>query len=200
MVKVPNTVQAEGDQESTSEEDAGSSGSAEEIKTEITTEMQLAAQSIVFSFLQNKHNKDRMKSRLVPAISVTLQNYQIMCYDSEQDILVSTVADSEGTELFDDTTKSLKYTSVLVLWMALNYRLLCSGVPKHSEKIRLPDVKAEFFERVGDHLYLYKEAVERPALVSCRKSSDPPSGQGKSMEQIFGQTWKHAEMAFEPLF
>ena len=194
MVQVPEAVPAVGDQVPTTrdqvptaEEDTEEDSDIEiEIDSALAAEMQLTAQSIVFSFLQNKYNKDRMKSRLVPAISITLKNYQLMCYDSEQDILVSTVADSPDTRLFDDTIKSLNFCSVVVLWMTLNYRLLCSGVPTNSKKIRLRNVKAEFFERVGDHLYLYEEAVERPAHVPCKTSSDAPEGQGKSMLQMFG--------------
>ena len=187
VVQVPEAVPAAGDQVPTAEEDTAEDSDIEiEIYSALAAEMQLTAQSIVFSFLQNKYNKDRMKSRLVPAISISLKNYQIICYDSEQDILVSTVADSADTRLFDDTIKSLNYCSVVALWMTLNYRLLCSGVPTNSKKIRLRNVKAEFFERVGDHLNLYEEEVERPAHVPCKQSSDAPEGQGKSMLQMFG--------------
>ena len=187
MVQVPEAVPAAGDQVPTAEEDTEEDSDIEiEIDSALAAEMQLTAQSIVFSFLQNRYNKERMKSRLVPAISISLKNYQIICYDSEQDVLVSTVADSADTRLFDDTIKSLNFCSVVVLWMTLNYRLLCSGVPTYSKKIRLRNVKAEFFERVGDHLYLYEEEVERPAHVPCKTSSDAPEGQGKSMLQMFG--------------
>ena len=198
MVQVPD---AAGEQVSTAEDNESSVSSISSVEIKIDTalaaEMQLTAQSIVFSFLQKKFNKDKMKTNLVPAISITLKNYQLMCYDSEQDILMSTIADSEDTKLFDDTIKSLQYTSVVVLWMALNYRLLCSGVP-HSQKIRLPDVKAGFFERVGDHLYLYEDAVQRPAHAkSSKKLSDAPAGQGKSMQQILGD--HTTDMKFQPL-
>ena len=194
MVQVPDTLRAEEDQVSTAEDTESSISS---IDTALAAEMQLAAQSIVFSFLQKKLNKDKMKSRFVPAISITLQNYQLMCYDSEQDILVSTIADSADTKLFDDTIKSLNYTSVVVLWMALNYRLLCSGVP-HSQKIRLPDVKAGFFDRVGDHLYLYEDEVQRPAHAKpSKKVSDAPAGQGKSMQQMLGD--HTTDIKFQPL-
>ena len=191
MVQVP-AVPAAGDQVPTAEEDIAEDSESSVLPVEIkidsalAAEMQLTAQSIVFSFLQNKYNKDRMKSRLVPALSFTLKNYQIICYDSEKDILMSTVADSPYTKLFDDTIKSLNFSSVVVLWMTLNYRLLCSGVPTKSKIIKLPNVKAEFYEKVGDHLKLYEEEVQRPAHVPCKKSSDAPEGQGKSMLQMFG--------------
>ena len=197
MVQVPDTLPAAGDQVSTAEDTESSVSSISLNDTSLAAEMQLAAQSIVFSFLQKKLNKDKMKSRLVPAISITSQNYQLMCYDSEQDILVSTIADSADTKLFDDTIKSLNCTSVVVLWMALNYRLLCSGVP-HSQKVRLPDVKAGFFERVGDHLYLYEDEVQRPAHAkSSKKVSDAPAGQGKSMQQILGD--HTTDIKYQPL-
>ena len=201
VVQVPDALPAAGDQLSTAEDtETESSVSSVEIKVDnaLAVEMQLTAQSIVFSFLQKKDNKDKMISSLVPAISITLQNYQLMCYDSEEDILMSTIADSEDTELFDDTKKSLKYTSVVVLWMALNYRHLCSGVPTHSEKIRWPDIKAGFFDRVGDKLYLYEKEVQRPAHVSPKKMLDVPKSQGTSMLQILGD--HTIDMDFQPLF
>ena len=189
-VQVPVQDDEDVEQSVTSvDEDVERSVSSVEIKAStaiISTENQLTAQAVAFSFLQRKYNKDQLKTCLVPALSVSMKNYQILCFDSEKDILVSTLPNKEETNLFDDTKKDLNYTAAVALWMVLNYRHLCSGVPTNSEIIELDKVRAEFFDRVGSYLSKYQEEVKRPVHASNKKS-DIEGGNGKSMEQVFGK-------------
>ena len=163
------------------DKDIEMSVSSVEVKTQNDDEMQTTAQAIVFSFLQRKHNRAFMKNFLVPSITVGTTAYRLAFYDSENDVLVSTLPE---TKLFDNYSEDLLCSVIVLFWMALNYRLLCSGVPQRSKLFEINDVKAGFFERVGDHLYVYQEKVTRPApRASCAEKTPVPYGRGKPMDQ-----------------
>ena len=171
-----------------------------EIKTGsifIKEEMKITAQTVVFSFLQRKMNKEFMKTCLVPGISIGNRNYRLLLYDSENDVLVSNMSEAA---LFDDSTKDLNCTVTVLLWMALNYKHLCSGVPVKTTKYEINDIKASFFERVGDYLKIYQEKVTRPAHPCPSQKEFSPKGQGITYEDLLYSPEVDKSLDYVPLF
>ena len=121
----------------------------------IKSESQLVAQTVVFSFLERKTSY--LDNCLVPGIMIGKEHFRIMLYDSENDVLVSNLPNTVLFTAYDD----LSPVSTLLLWLALNYRFLCTGVP--SDKVAIDRVKANFFDRVGNYLASYQEKVFMPA-------------------------------------
>ena len=111
---------------------------------------QLQAQTIVFSFLQCKLNRLQMKNCLVPGIGISANKVKCFFYDCEEDIFLETA--ELKLQISDD--KIISPSTVVFLWLALNYQLFCSGVTD-----RMKIFKADFFGRVGDHLDKYKNDV-----------------------------------------
>ena len=163
----------------------------------ICEEMQSTAQTVVFSFLQRKMNKEFMKTCLVPGITIGNSNYRLFFYDSENDVLVSSMSEAA---LFDDSTKDLNCTVTVLLWMALNYEYLCSGVPEKTTKYEINDIKAGFFERVGDYLKIYQENVTRPAHPCPSQEESNPTGQGISYEDLLYSPEVDKAFDYVPLF
>ena len=129
------------------------------------SESQLVAQTVVFSFLERKYNKASMDNFLEPGIMIGKKHYTLLFYDSGNDVFVTTLPD---INLFADADLSPVVT--LLLWLALNYRYLCSGVPPH--QVPVENVKADFFKRVDDHLAAYQEKVFMPEqLRSSHRAS-----------------------------
>ena len=140
------------------EEESVSVNSSVEIKLDnvnIKSESQLVAQTVVFSFLERKTS--HLSNCLVPGIMIGKEHFRIMLYDSENDVLVSNLTNTLLFTAYDD----LSPVSTLLLWLALNYRFLCTGVP--SDKVAIDRVKANFFDRVGNYLASYQEKVFMPA-------------------------------------
>ena len=160
-------------------------------------EMKITAQTVVFSFLQRKMYKEFMKTCLAPGITIGRRNYRLFLYDSKNDVLVSNMS---GAALFDDSTKDLNCTVTVLLWMALNYEYLCSGMPEKTTKYEMSDIKAGFFERVGDYLKIYQEKVTRPAHPCPSQKEFRPKGQGITYEDLLDSPEVDKSFNYVPLF
>ena len=79
---------------------------------------QLTSQSVCFSFLQG-HRHPEYINKLVPSIGISCSDVMIHMYDSVQDKLLQTVA----FQLFDQTKLKLRISSVIALWLTLNYKV-----------------------------------------------------------------------------
>lgn len=110
------------------------------------------AQTIVFSFLQKK-NHPELESFLIPTIAMSKTQVAICLYDSQYDIFLETPC----LDLLNGTF--LNEVTVVVFWLALNYRYCCSGVP---DEIIKTDFKADFFKCVGPLLDKYYADVQSP--------------------------------------
>ena len=87
---------------------------------------QALSQVIVFSLLQ-KQKHPEFVHHLIPNILISPEEFQILMYDSVNDILLGSYA----CPLFDHIEKTLLTESVIVLWMVLHYRKFCGGMPVH---------------------------------------------------------------------
>ncbi|XP_045208122.2 uncharacterized protein LOC123559994 [Mercenaria mercenaria] len=123
--------------------------------------MKIMAETIVFSFLQQKLNKGILKNTLIPGIGISGQSLLLIFYDSVNDVLIS----SKPKQLFHQNT--INCLSVLALWLTLNYRLFCTGVTERMKKY-----KADFFRRVDGRLGEYTDEVERPLLLQPNTQDD----------------------------
>ena len=103
------------------EEDDVDSVSSVEIKARPSYN-QIKAQTIVFSFYQQKYNKEKMKTCLVPGIGISTEELYFVFYDSEYDVLL------ESAPLFLCGKGTLVTNRVVFLWLTLNYKLFCSGI------------------------------------------------------------------------
>ena len=112
---------------------------------------QLIAQTIVFSFLQRKLMGMSLNNCLIPGIGISSRYLTVCFYDSKNDVLLESCC----LEVFAGTT-TLTYSVILFLWPTLNYRLFCTGITDE-----MKNYKADFFKRVDDHLYIYKNEVTK---------------------------------------
>ncbi|XP_045176502.2 uncharacterized protein LOC123537026 [Mercenaria mercenaria] len=115
---------------------------------------QIIARTMVFSFLQKKLNKSKWKHFLIPGIGFSGSELIIVFYDSENDVLIST----KPVQLFDQ--KRIIYSSLLLLWFSLNFKLFCLGIPN-----TLKNFKACFFDFPGIS-EMYTNEVTRPVQFS----------------------------------
>ena len=152
---VPVTVIAEND-DTQLETSSRSSVSTEEIKGTETfgkdDYSQIRAQSIVFSFYQQKHNLEKMRTCLVPGIGISTEKLYYSFYDSEHDVMLVSCPLSMW-----NVNNVVPY-SMVFLWMVLNYRLFCSGVTDE-----MKSYKSGFFRLAGPFLEVYKSEVTMPA-------------------------------------
>ncbi|XP_045156233.2 uncharacterized protein LOC123522835 [Mercenaria mercenaria] len=114
---------------------------------------QIIAQTIVFSFLQKKIHGNQLKHGLIPGIGISKKKLLVCFYDTENDILLIT----KPMLLFGD--KEIIYSSIVFLWLTLNYRQFCSGIPD-----ALKEFKAGF---LPDPVLrqMYTEKVARPVHI-----------------------------------
>ena len=94
------------------EDDDVDSVSSVEIKARpsFRPDNQIKAQTIVFSFYQQKYNKEKMKTCLVPGIGISTENLYFVFYDSEYDVLL------ESAPLFLCDKGTLVTNRVVFLW------------------------------------------------------------------------------------
>ena len=115
---------------------------------------QILAQTIVFSFLQQKLNKGKLQNYLIPGIGITSKYLMVCFFDTENDVLL----ESKPVELFEG--KSIRTLAVLFLWLTLNYRLFSTGITHEMKEKR-----SDFIKKLGDDLHIYKDEVSRPVHV-----------------------------------
>lgn len=133
-------------------------------------QQQVIAQTIVFSFLQRKENKlkGNLKHCLVPGIGISKKKAVIYSYDCDEDVLLG----STQMDLFG--YKSICYNTIVVLWLALNYKIFGTGITES-----MKNYKAEFFNRVGSFLENYRNDVTR-TLCKKHKRSEEDTGWTKN--------------------
>ncbi|XP_061162599.1 uncharacterized protein LOC133171817 [Saccostrea echinata] len=108
---------------------------------------QLAAETIVFSFLQKKRHPE-LSNFLIPCIGIADNAMILMFYDSENDVLL----ESSPVPLTSTTCKNkFSVEAVLISWLAINYRFLCTGLTDDM----LP-YKAGFFAQSKDMINVYE--------------------------------------------
>ncbi|XP_060557877.1 uncharacterized protein LOC132718247 [Ruditapes philippinarum] len=114
---------------------------------------QIRARTIVFSFLQQKNQPD-LNNFLIPTIAMSKSKVAVYLYDSENDIFLETPC----LDLFLGD-EFLKVETIITLWLVLNFKYCCSGVP---DEILELGFTADFFKHTGPHLEKYIANVNAP--------------------------------------
>lgn len=156
---IPVTVQMEGMPALRPEPSAETAVSSIDNKFLQQHKAQLKAQTITFSPLQEKTNKCKLRNSLVPGIGISTKYLLVNFYDSVHDVLLT----SKPLTIFKG--EELMYSTILFLWLTLNYRLLCSGLTE-----TMKPFKAGFFDVVD--ISTFRENVRRPLHVSHEDDDD----------------------------
>lgn len=91
------------------------------------------AQTNVFSFLQHKCNADKWKHFLIPCIGLSAEKMIVYMYDCVDDVLLGV----PSSDLFSTVRPNyFEVTSVIFLWLLLNYGLFGTGVPEKLKKYK----------------------------------------------------------------
>lgn len=114
-------------------------------------EDQSVAETIVFSLIQRTCHPD-LKNHLVPYIVISSYDFRILMYDAVNDVLLCGML----LPIFQDNC--LHITSVLILWMALHYRIFCSGIDIDPKKIE--KVQSRFRSVVGQKWEIYSKSLK----------------------------------------
>ncbi|XP_045159225.2 uncharacterized protein LOC123524806 [Mercenaria mercenaria] len=112
----------------------------------------IRAETIIHSFLQKKYHPE-LDNFLIPTIAMSRTHVAVCMYDCENDVFLETPL----LNLFQG--KFLKEATVVTLWLALNFKYCCSGVP---DEIMDTAFKADFFKQVGPVLENYFSDVTAP--------------------------------------
>ena len=113
---------------------------------------QIIAKTIVFSFLQKKRHPYR-EHFLTPCIGIRSSELIVMLYDSEHDVLL----ESSTIPLFENEFScEFSYCAILVCWLTVNYRYLCSGLVKEFKMF-----KSNFFDidQEKEKITVYEEEL-----------------------------------------
>ena len=113
-------------------------------------ECELMAQTIVFSFLQEKYNRKKLKNFLVPGIGVDAKSLLFYFYDCENDLLMATPCLKTFSS---QVNEPLIVDHIVFLWLTLNYRYFCSG----------PDKIMKNYQAGFKHAEKYRKEVQMPA-------------------------------------
>ncbi|XP_078319131.1 uncharacterized protein LOC111118743 [Crassostrea virginica] len=109
---------------------------------------QLISETVVFSFYQKKQFPSLS---LVPSIGVSKSHIQFHFYDADKDVYFI----SQEMPLFYKD-KSLHLTTVLAIWLVLNYRCFLSEATEEMTS----EGKFGFHAQVSETLHLYKHKIE----------------------------------------
>lgn len=121
------------------------------ISDNLSRNPQLVAETIVFSFLQKKTHPE-LPNFLIPCVGFKRSAMLLMLYDSEHDVFL----ESSLIPLFSSTCKNMfSVEAVLVTWLAVNYRFLCTGLTEEM----LP-FKACFFEEAKNRKSVYENDLQ----------------------------------------
>ena len=112
---------------------------------------QALAQVIVFSLLQ-KQKHPELEHHLIPNIVISIDEFKIFMYDSENDILVC----SPSLPIFDEQM-SLKTVSIVMLWLVLHYRNFCQEIQLTDNN---GDCHSHFKERAGNKWDVYSKSLK----------------------------------------
>ena len=119
---------------------------------ELDIDMQMLAETIVFSFLQ-KRKHPNYEHFLIPCIGISRSQVVFCFYDSEKDVLLR----SKCMNLYVRTKSKYELIpeTILALWLVLNYKHLGSGLS--DTLLKAP--KANFFQLACDTLDIYKNEL-----------------------------------------
>ena len=143
----------------TEEPDSPGAGNSSSVEMRLTPDKimscqeQIRAETIVFSFLQKKNHVD-LNNFLIPTIAVSKTHVGICLYDCENDVFLETPL----LDLFRQEFL-LRVETIITLWLVLNYKYCCSGVP---EEFMDSNFKADFFKHIGRDLENYISDVNAP--------------------------------------
>lgn len=114
---------------------------------------QAIAQTIVFSFLKKKCDE---RLRFIPNILISREEFRILMYDVENDLLIC------SQPLFIFFKKSLRMSSMIILWMVLHYELFVRDirVDFESKSVDLKKFQANFKKRAKDKLAIYEDELK----------------------------------------
>ena len=129
-----------------------------EVKTEFKevrrVDDQIISQCICFSFLQGKRHPEYTNT-LIPSIGISCSDVMIFFYDSKHDKLLQCATFS----LFERNKSTLKISSIIGLWLALNYKVFSSSSPSISAFVEtLPS--ADFFVVAKEKLNIYRSNLQ----------------------------------------
>ncbi|XP_061196538.1 uncharacterized protein LOC133204806 [Saccostrea echinata] len=145
--------------EDKTESPSGKSPVEVKLKTVLSRNPQIIAQTIVFSFLQKKTHPER-DSFLTPCIGIGSSDLIVMFYDSEHDVLL----ESSSIPLFNDPFSfEFSYTAIIVSWLVVNYKFLCTGLPDH-----MKTYKSDFFVHAGKKIKIYEEKLAFGNVISSQ--------------------------------
>ena len=168
-----------------------SSASSVEIKTKDDfkfshkNEYQLMAQTIVFSFIQEKYNRNKLRNFLVPGIGIDAKSLLFYFYDCENDLLMGTPCLETFSRLPDEP---LPVEHVVFLWLTLNYRYFCSGAQEF-----MKNYQAGF-----KHAEKYRKEVQMPVHRKSSASDEPPWYKSKFVVRMPGKDEMVCAYEFEP--
>lgn len=117
---------------------------------------QIIAETIVYSFLQRQTHPE-WSSFLTPCFAVGGFNMLVMFYDCEHDILLesSIIPLFETTETTEETPRRVNLAAILVSWLVVNHRYLCSGLTKDMKVT----YKADFFSQMRNKVDIYEKKL-----------------------------------------
>ena len=124
----------------------------------------IIAQTIVFSHIHRKWHPS-FKHFFIPNILISPYQFRILMYDSQNDILISSVKFPifQDKEILD----KLSIESAVFRWMVLHYKLFCVGF-NVQEFLNTGEIQSNFPERAGDKLDLYMDSSLKISISSFR--------------------------------
>lgn len=120
-------------------------------KTELR---QVFAETISFSFLKNKEKKG---VSLIPSVAVDKKYVSVHMYDSELDVFLQ----GGPIPFFSENTKLINTSTVIAIWMTLNYKLFSTGV-------------IEGMNKAGLHGQIDVDKYKAEVKAPCRKTNEEP--------------------------
>lgn len=121
---------------------------------------------------------------MVPNIVISPENFRVIMYDAEKDVLLC----SKSIDLFNpEESETLSKKAVVVLWMILHYRLFCSGMKNVKERL-LQECKSTFPKCVHEKWNIYSEFPDDlDSRYKKYKNIDDFLDKGKKLE-LFDST------------
>lgn len=154
-------------------------GNEAEIVDLKTEREQIIAQSIVSSFYHTMIYPD-YSNHLIPSIGISKDKIVVYFYDCINDVLL------ESSEMpFLTEQGALVKTTIVALWLVLNFKYFCCGITKGMEE---SDFKSGFVQIVQEKLKYYDEVTSpcesRDAMEEEPWTWGPPPEQDEPAEKL----------------
>lgn len=157
---------------------------------------QIIPETIVYSFLQRQTHPE-WSSFLTPCIAVGRLNMLVMFYDCEHDILLesSMIPLFETTETSEETPRRVNLAAILVSWLVVNHRYLCSGL---TEDMKVT-YKADFFSQMRDKVDIYEKKLSfgNVGTSDCSRLNSRKREKVVRNEYLYEKHRKLTKMMFE---